>query len=957
MTYTIGQRWISNTESQLGLGIITDRNGRQVSICFPAAGEERIYAIDNAPLSRIIYKSGEEIITNEQRSFLVTATEDNKGLITYTAIDQDDNEHQIKELALNCFIKLNTPQQRLFSGLLDKLNSYKLRIETLNHCSRLQQSKVSGLLGSRTSHLPHQVYIASEVAKRYAPRVLLADEVGLGKTIEAGMILHYQLQTGRASRILIVVPDALIHQWLVEMLRRFNLRFSIFDQNRFDQSDENEFDDEDDDFDIASLATQENPFESEQLIICSLDFLMANPDARYQAFETKWDILVVDEAHHLHWSEESQSPEYECIEQLAAQSKGVLLLTATPEQVGIQSHFARLRLLDPSRFHNFSEFKKEEEHYQEINQLVQQMIAQKDLHNSEQVSSELKSQLSNYLGDFVAESINENIKNLLDRHGTGRVLYRNTRAAIKGFPERHLHAYPLPRPEIYAPLIAHNESPILYPEHSLANTSWLASDPRVAWLVAKVNELHPEKILIICAKANTALALEQQLKLKAGIKSTAFHERLTIIERDRAAAYFSEQENGAQVMVCSEIGSEGRNFQFAHHLVLFDLPLNPDLLEQRIGRLDRIGQQHSIEIHVPYIQNTAQEILFRWYHEGINLFKQSCSVGCSIYEHFTKELNDLLCNIKDEPTNQALDSLISKTKIHTEQLNKTLNEGRDRLLELNSCDPLIAREIIAEIEAEESSLELEQYMAKVFQEFGIDHEYHSEQCEILHPGDHMKISHLPGLKEDGVTVTYSRSQGLVREDMEFLSWEHPMVAESMEMILNSEIGNATLVTISIKSIEPGTLFLESFYTINCAAPKHLQLDRFLPVTPIRVLMDISGKNLAKILDFNQLNGMCAPVKRHLGYPIIKQIQTDIEAILKQSNKIAEQTMLNLTEQAKATMISTIKHEIKRLEALQKINPAIRPDEIEFFKQQISDSEHYIDNASIQIQGLRVIINK
>lgn len=109
---------------------------------------------------------------------------------------------------------------------------------------------------------------------------------------------------------------------------------------------------------------------------------------------------------------------------------------------------------------------------------------------------------------------------------------------------------------------------------------------------------------------------------------------------------FAQSEQGAQVLVCSEIGSEGRNFQFAHHLVLFDLPLNPDLVEQRIGRLDRIGQNHTIEIHVPYLANTAQEVLFRWYHEGINLFKQSCSVGFSIYQTFVDELNPLLKKAK-----------------------------------------------------------------------------------------------------------------------------------------------------------------------------------------------------------------------------------------------------------------------------------------------------------------------
>lgn len=958
MAFSIGQRWISNTESQLGLGIITELSGRQVSISFPAAGEERIYSADNAPLSRIMYKEGDEIVTSKQQKLCLTHIEERQGLFFYRGVDEAGAECCISEVTLNCFINLNTPQQRLFSGLLDKLNSFRLRIDTLNHASRLQQSPVRGLLGSRTSHLAHQVYIASEIAQRHAPRVLLADEVGLGKTIEAGMILHYQLCTGRANRVLIVVPQTLIHQWLVEMIRRFNLHFSIIDANRYDAWDDNygEEDDEEQDFEVKTNSA--NPFASEPLVLCSLDFLMEHEEAREQVLASDWDLLVVDEAHHLHWSEEEQSPEYECIAELSAHSKGLLLLTATPEQAGIASHFARLRLLDPSRFYDLAAFKKEEQSYQEINQLVQELLSHDEQISLNALPANLQQQLNNYLGTIQNFTLKEVINNLLDRHGTGRVLFRNTRAAIQGFPERHVHAYPLERPVIYDTLPDQSALINLYPESMVSSKElWLGRDPRVEWLANKLDELYPKKVLVICAKAKTAIALEQQFKLRAGIRSTAFHEGLSIIDRDRAAAYFAEQENGAQALICSEIGSEGRNFQFAHHLVLFDLPLNPDLLEQRIGRLDRIGQQYDIEIHVPYLANTAQEKLFRWYHEGIGLFTKSCSVGFTLYEEFEHRLLPILEQALSTPDNDALNHLITDTQVRVAQINLALQEGRDRLLEMNSCNAPRAEELIADIEAEENFLELENYMAQVFHEYGIDHEYHSEGTEILRPTEHMKTGHFPGLKEDGCTVTYSRLKALVREDMEFLSWEHPMVSESMEMILSSEVGNAALATLSIKNIKPGTVFLESFYTVNCASPKHLQLDRFLPLTPIRLFMDVSGKNLTNVLDYKQLNKLCESVKRHLGYPIISQIRNEIETILAYSKAAAEEQLSDIIAQAKEAMRKSLTHEVARLEALKAINPTIRMDEINFFKQQLVDSEHYMDSAVLNLQALRVIVNK
>lgn len=952
MSFTIGQRWISNSESQLGLGIITALEGRAVYVNFPAAEEERIYAADNAPLSRISYKEGEKITTNEQQKLQITAVNEHRNLLLYSGIDEATGEEvHITEASLHCFIQLNTPQQRLFNGLIDKMDAYKLRITTLEHYSRLQQSKVRGLLGSRTNHLPHQVYIASEVAQRYAPRVLLADEVGLGKTIEAGMILHYQLHTGRAQRVLIIVPDTLIHQWLIEMRRRFNVYFSIIDNNRYTDLIAN------DECLESHESSNSNPFETETLVLCSLNFLLNNKNAQAHSLDVNWDLLIVDEAHHLQWSEETSSVEYEYIEQLSTQSSGLLLLTATPEQVGIESHFARLRLLDPARFYSLAEFKKEEDHYQAINKLVQKLMNDPVTNQTEELDINLLEKLKPYLGETISPNMNDNIKNLLDRHGTGRVLFRNTRASMQGFPERILFSYPLPCPLIYTSLQTLNCINTLYPEQSLQeNDFWIKHDPRVPWLEALINEQHPKKILIICAKTQTAIGLERHLKITKGVRSTAFHEHLSLIERDRAAAYFAETEQGAQVLICSEIGSEGRNFQFAHHLVLFDLPTNPDLLEQRIGRLDRIGQQHDIEIHVPYLKDTSQEILFRWYHEGIHLFKQSCSVGFSIYQQFEEQLNHMLKYPK-ECIDEELTQLIEETSAYTKQINQKLQEGRDKLLELNSCNLPVAEELIIEIEAEENILQLETYMANVFQEYGIDHEYHSEHTEVLRPTDHMKTSHFPGLREDGVTVTYSRAKGLVREDIEFLSWEHPMVNESIEMILNSELGNTAIATIAIKNIPVGTLFLELFYTVNCAAPHYLQLDRFVPFTPIRILMDMSGKNLAKILDFNQLNNLCQPVKHHLANPIIKEIRPAIEAILAKSNPLAEQQMNEFLIRANDEMHEQIGSELHRLQTLKEVNSSIRAEEISFLTDKIKESEHYINHATLKLQALRVVLNK
>ncbi len=188
--------------------------------------------------------------------------------------------------------------------------------------------------------------------------------------------------------------------------------------------------------------------------------------------------------------------------------------------------------------------------------------------------------------------------------------------------------------------------------------------------------------------------------------------------------------------------------------MLFDLPLNPDLLEQRIGRLDRIGQKHNIEIHIPYIKNTAQEILFRWIHEGIQLFTQSCSAGYEIYNTFSSQLNQLIESAENIDSN-ALNSLIADTISYTFKTMQSLHQGRDRLLELNSCNKSEAQALIEKIEKEDQHELLNEYMEQVFDQYGVDFEFHSEYSYILRPGDHMH-ENFPGLHEEGNTITFSR---------------------------------------------------------------------------------------------------------------------------------------------------------------------------------------------------------
>ncbi|RLA62410.1 MAG: RNA polymerase-associated protein RapA [Gammaproteobacteria bacterium] len=918
MEYIIGQRWVSHADAQLGLGIVVELEPRRVTLAFPAVGEERTYATDNAPLTRLRFKAGDHISTVDNVELLVTEVHEQQGLLIYAGIDHHDKELTISELELDAFVQLTTPQQRLLNGHFDTNDEFALRVATFMHADRLQRCSARGLMGSRTNLLPHQIYIANEVGQRHAPRVLLADEVGLGKTIEAGMIIQQQMLTGRASRVLVLVPPSLLHQWLVEMLRRFNLHFSLFDADRLAQMPEG------------------NPFEAEQLVLCSLDLFESRPEVQTQALAAKWDLVTIDEAHHLHWSEQTVGEDYLFVQALARQTAGLLLLTATPEQIGQASHFARLRLLDPSRFHDLESFRLEDQQYRKWSALT-------DALEAGEKPDELPAGLD---PEAPTATI---IEQILDRHGTGRVLFRNTRAAVKGFPHRVLHRHPLPIPEQYAHAqVGLDER--LHPELPYIDDSWLSFDPRVQWLEDTLKQLRPAKALVICAHADTAVALEHHLHMRAGIRSSAFYEGLSIIERDRAAAYFADETNGAQTLVCSEIGSEGRNFQFAHHLILFDLPMNPDLLEQRIGRLDRIGQQCDVEIHVPYMAGTAQETLLDWYDRGLDLFRDSCSAGYMIFETFRERLLPQLEQRTDEFDSLLVDSAEFTLKTRTE-----LREGRDRLLERNSCKPEVAAALIEEIIANEMGNILENYLETLCEAFGVDQEFHSEQTLILRPSEHMLTGHFPYVHEDGTTVTFSRDKALAREDMAFLTWEHPMIVEAMDMVHSTELGNAAIGSIKLKGVAPGTMLLEALYTVNCVAPSVLQVERFLPLSPMRLLVDARGKDLATLVPHERLNKLIEKVKKHTALAIIKQVHAEVEAKMILAATRAESQLQDILAKAEQRMRTDLGAELARLEALRTVNPSIREEELDHLRYRIEECAIHIRHANLQLQALRLII--
>ena len=881
MPFTLGQRWISDTESELGLGTVVAVDARMVTLLFPATGENRLYARNDSPVTRVMFNPGDTVTSHDGWQLKIEDVKEENGLLAYigTRLDTDEANVILREVLLDSKLVFSKPQDRLFAGQIDRMDRFSLRYRARKFQSEQYRMPWSGLRGQRTSLIPHQLNIAHDVGRRHAPRVLLADEVGLGKTIEAGMILHQQLLSGAAERVLIVVPETLQHQWLVEMLRRFNLRFSLFDDERYAEAQHD----------------ADNPFETEQLVICSLDFVRRSKQRLEHLCDAEWDLMVVDEAHHLVWSEDAPSREYMAIEQLAERVPGVLLLTATPEQLGLESHFARLRLLDPNRFHDFGQFVEEQNNYRPVADAVALLLYQTAI------------KVSGIMG--ARKTQEERARDML-------------------YPEQ------------------------IYQEFEGDTGTWWNFDPRVEWLMGYLTAHRSQKVLVICAKAATALQLEQVLREREGIRAAVFHEGMSIVERDRAAAWFAEEDSGAQVMLCSEIGSEGRNFQFASNLVMFDLPFNPDLLEQRIGRLDRIGQAHDIQIHVPYLEKTAQSVLVRWFHEGLDAFEHTCPTGRTIYDQVH---GDLIGYLAAPENTDGFDDLIKSCREKHDALKAQLEQGRDRLLEIHSNGGEKAQALAESIEEQDDDTSLISFSMNLFDIVGINQDDRGENLIVLTPSDHMLVPDFPGLPEDGCTITFERDVALSREDAQFITWEHPLIRNGLDLILSGDTGSSTISLLKNKALPVGTLLLELIYVVEAQAPKQLQLNRFLPPTPVRLLLDKNGTNLAGQVEFESFNRQLSAVNRHTGSKLVNAVQQDVHAILQQGETQIEKAARALIDAARSEADEKLSAELSRLEALKAVNPNIRDDElaaIESNRQQVLES---LNQASWRLDALRLIV--
>ncbi|HEY6544998.1 MAG TPA: RNA polymerase-associated protein RapA [Dokdonella sp.] len=938
MAFVPGQRWISNAEPELGLGTVVRLEGRTVQVLFATAGVLRQYAMHAAPLTRAEFRVGQKV-SGQKRSFVIERVSTLDGMLAYHG-----GGITLPEAELDDTQPISRADERLLSARIDGPDRFDFRREALSRRAAAMRSPAWGLASARIDLIPHQLRVAAVVAQRRPPRALLADEVGLGKTIEAGMVLARLLASGRIARALVLAPASLTAQWFVELLRRFNLPFALYDEERCEA------------IEVGDGAR--NPFEDEQCVIADVDWLAGDPKRAAQVQDAGWDLVVVDEAHHLEWTPNGSSRSYQLVEALAQRAPGLILLTATPQQLGRSGHFARLRLLDPARYTDLDAYVAEADGYAALSMVAATLLEAAPLGESERrllgqrfaADAELAGLLARYDDDRSAFAP-QLLDALIDRHGTGRVMFRNRRARIGGFPQRIARIQRLDG----SALDDAQRQRLLAEFHADAQARAhegeidYAADPRLPWLLALIDSLAPAKLLLICRTQAKVLALEEALRTRCTAKVARFHEGMTILQRDRNAAYFAETD-GARILLCSEIGSEGRNFQFAHHLVLWDLPHDPDLLEQRIGRLDRIGQRHPIEIHAAAFDGTAQHALLRWYDEGLDALRSSPSDGREIVLRYGARLlaeAERHARAGEDP-DVEIDALIGETAATHREVTALVQSGRDRLLELASEREGRDTDLGGALRAQDADESADAFILGLFEQFGIDNEETGARTVVLDP-EYLSTDGFPGLKDGPQQATFDRAVALAREELPLLRLDHPLVTGALDLLIESEQGNAAVLVDA--ALPPRTAVLECVFVLECVADRRLDVGRFLPPLPLRVVVDTRlnlrsdyqphAASIARAKEQPADAARFRPLLAKLVPPMLAACETEARRLAATETGAALDRAQRELEAERA-----------RLVALSKVNPAVHDEEIDAISTELEDIRHALSTAAPRLDAVR-----
>lgn len=789
------------------------------------------------------------------------------------------------------------PSQLLLDGRFGDPTSYGLRLQSLYLQHAYRFDPLSGLSNARIEPQFHQVFVAWRVTQKLQPRMILSDEVGLGKTIEAGLIIKELRARGLANRVLIVCPASLQLQWQQELKTKFNEAFEVIDSAALKY--------------LGRGGT--NPWARFDSVICSLP--LASHRTRVDAIvESDWDLVVFDEAHRVRRWLQGRKPTttqaYRFADELKELVSGLLLLSATPMQLHPYELYSLIELVEPGLFPSFQSYEVQKRELPALNDLIRGLrswgtLASEDAASLCLLHAELLKEIGIASGSAAAlddAAVRDAaISALAERHPLADVLVRNRKSQVGGFVGREAHAalvdlteeeYELysditeycrnqynlavaaknqavgflmvtyqkmlassghairasferriaklkkqlqERPTDSSPgrtrgagpdedeldaeevsdVIDHYEAQTLEQELVAAEIAMLATlverlgqfrESKAYELLDALDEVfraHPdEKVLVFTSFKETQAFLSRLLQGN-GHSVSIFNGSLSLDEKEEAVRSFRLKN---QVMISTEAGGEGRNFQFCHIIVNYDLPWNPMKVEQRIGRVDRIGQTKTVHIWNLACRATVEERVLGVLESRIGLFEESVGSLDPILGTVEEDIVALVMS--------KLENLAAEGERFERTLEQKVREAREterQLADFALDRASLRRDIVNEL-LEARSLakhqDLEEYATQVLAHVGGTVHPHADGGKVitLSPGASQRLR----ARASTIRGCFDPQEALRFEELQFFAFGNQIV----QALLDVPTGEDVQVAVRRDPTLPLGTWLEFWYEME-----------------------------------------------------------------------------------------------------------------------------------------------
>lgn len=959
-----GQRWLSQTEPELGLGLVIKSEPDKVTIVFPSSETTRVYTIEAPPLTRVRFSVGDQLKTQEGKAFIVEEVVDKDDIVIYLSKGK-----KIDESRLSDSLTFSKPLDRLLNAQVDDKGLYNLRHRALYRRFKTFRAPLRGLLQGRFHPSAHQLYVATQATRVNNPRVLLADEPGLGRRIEAGLILQRLQLGGNATRVLLLAPEAQL-QWVeLEMQRRFGFGFTQMSAEELAPPTKP----------AAKKKAKKsaspapppyNPFITEESswFSCSLDAFKSK--AAHYAAAAKFDVLIVDSAEAIAWNESSPTPLFNAVEEVSIAAKSVILLTSMGPENDPIGHIGRLRLVDPEEFPSSRKYHK---HRKETESLALAVIASS---TAADIDRETEATLKPVIaGDAKGKELlkawkedkesarDQLIEHLLDGQECGRSVFRNTRKNLTRVAQRQYEWVRLEtKPDVRDEL--REEFKSLGKVHdSSARTKALpsAADSSIAtWIHAiiappilpppvvlpKGAEPPPPpppspKALVVCSNRGRAMAAAKSLTKKLPDQIVlATDEEFSVPSTDYAAIVVGIEDT------C------GRAFHGVDFMVLWDLPHTGTEARLSTALLD-FATQSTVKIMLPYVDDTPQLLLAKWLQEGLDAFTGYTPAQEEILEEYGKIALDLAkrVGVRHNPKiEEELRSLIKKTHAAHESALKKFEKHRDHLLEVASYRPTYAEQAHNRMNSNDEDTSLDLFMNRVLEQVGITVEQKPQRASKLKWNSAVP-QHLETVPKEGLSVTYARKTAICQESLMQITWDNDLVSSATERIIASSSGNTTYVVWEDERAQ--LVLLEGIYLAEPAeVDSEMQVVRFMPPTPVRVVVsheleDLSSTYTTELVNKNARNGRKDWLRNNA-----RPLHNMVSGMLRNLEQRAEIKAQELAAKAAHQMEMVLTAECERLGRMTQTKRRLA--EIARINKQIVFLKKHLQFPGVRLDSLRLI---